>query len=113
MDETVDPIRDIDIINLELILADIAQVRTKIALQMNAKLSFLIYTNPESSPQLDKRMEKIKKDKKLYRDEIEAIGKLLVALGSGIPARLAGLDDAERAMVEGLQLLSMKKVEQA
>ena len=43
VDDTVDPLRDVDVINLELILADIAQV--------------------------EKRMAKIKKDAKLKKQD--------------------------------------------
>ena len=63
--------------------------------------------------QLEKRADKVKKDKKLYKDEIDVIAKLSEALEKGMPARLAGLDDAESALVQGLQLLSMKKVRSA
>lgn len=38
VDETVDPLRDVDVINLELVLADIAQVEKRLAkLKKDAK----------------------------------------------------------------------------
>ena len=60
--------------------------------------------------QIEKRMDKIKKDKKTYKDELEVLTKLSEALENGVPARSAGLEDTERELIEGLQLLSMKKV---
>jgi ribosome-binding ATPase YchF (GTP1/OBG family) len=55
VDETVDPLRDVEVINLELILADIAQV--------------------------EKRMAKVKKDAKLKKQdahEMSALEKVLI-----------------------------------
>jgi GTP-binding protein YchF len=84
VDSSVDPVRDMEVINLELILADLAQV--------------------------DKRLDKANKDKKGNKDELVALTKLSVAFNEGISARGAGLDESEQALVEGLQLLSMKPV---
>lgn len=55
-------------------------------------------------------MDKIKKDKRTYKDELEVLTKLSDALENGVPARSAGLEGAEIDLIEGLQLLSMKKV---
>ena len=84
VDTTVDPLRDIEVISLELVLADIAQ--------------------------LEKRLERAKKDKKITPEEVVALGKVNDALGGGKPARAAGLSKAEGELVKGLMLLTMKPV---
>ena len=84
VDTTVDPLRDIEVISLELVLADIAQ--------------------------LEKRLERAKKDKKITPEEVVALEKVNDALGGGKPARVAGLTKAEAELVKGLMLLTMKPV---
>ena len=84
VDTTVDPLRDIEVISLELVLADIAQ--------------------------LEKRLERAKKDKKITPEEVVALEKVNYALGGGKPARVAGLTQAEAELVKGLMLLTMKPV---
>jgi len=84
VDTTVDPLRDIEVISLELVLADIAQ--------------------------LEKRLERAKKDKKITTEEVVALEKVNDALGGGKPARVAGLTQAEAELVKGLMLLTMKPV---
>jgi hypothetical protein len=84
VDTTVDPLRDIEVISLELVLADIAQ--------------------------LEKRLERAKKDKKITPEEVVALEKVNDALGGGKPARVAGLTQAEAELVKGLMLLTMKPV---
>ena len=84
VDTTVDPLRDIEVISLELVLADIAQ--------------------------LEKRLERAKKDKKITPEEVVALEKVNDALGGGKPARGAGLTQAEAELVKGLMLLTMKPV---
>mmetsp|Transcript_10824 Transcript_10824/g.14975 ORF Transcript_10824/g.14975 Transcript_10824/m.14975 type:complete len:402 (+) Transcript_10824:47-1252(+) len=82
VDGTVDPVRDIDVIELELALSDLAQV--------------------------ERRALKAKKDKD--PDEMSALDKLATALDSGIQARYVDLSDAQKAAIKSLNLLTMKPV---
>lgn len=85
VDGSVDPLRDIDVINLELILADLAQV--------------------------EKRLEKAKKDKKsTSEDELLALEKINEALTAGKSARSVALTKNEKAAIKGMMLLTMKPV---
>lgn len=84
VDGTVDPLRDIEVISLELILADIAQI--------------------------EKRVEKARRDKKTPPQEMSALEKVSTALENSKPARLAGLTAEEAETVQGLTLLTMKPV---
>jgi len=84
VDGSVDPLRDIDVISLELVLSDMAQV--------------------------DRRLQKAKKDRKTNPVEVEALEKLAEGLDSGTPALRLDLSDEEWKTVEGLGLLSAKKV---
>eukprot|EP01039_Chlorochromonas_danica_P000201 gene201-214_t len=84
VDGTVDPLRDIEIISLELIFADIAQI--------------------------EKRLEKVRKDKKTPPEEVSALEKVNTALLAGKPARAAGLTDSEAETLKGLMLLTLKPV---
>ena len=84
VDGSVDPIRDMEVINLELILADAEQV--------------------------DKRLQKAKKDRKTAPEEIAVLEKLTETLGAGKKASEAGLNDDDKALVKSLMLLTMKPV---
>jgi len=84
VDGSVDPLRDIEVISLELILSDLGQV--------------------------ERRLQKASKDKKTDPNELSALQKLSGALDSGIPSRQVELSEEERASVHGLGLLSAKKV---
>ncbi len=83
---SVDPIRDIETIQIELALADLAS--------------------------LEKRKEKASRSAKSgdkdAKREIEIIEKLLPVLEDGRPARAAALDDDERAIVRRWFLLTTK-----
>jgi len=85
---SVDPLRDIEVISLELILADLAQV--------------------------ERRVERVRKDAKGKKDgaaeELSALEKLVPLLDAGEPARKAELDDDEWKRVQGLGLLSAKPI---
>ncbi len=85
---TVDPIRDIEIIHTELLLADIETVEKRI--EKNIKLSKT-------------------GDKKLL-EEIELLKKVRDGLNNDIPLRLLGLTDKEKECTEGLHLISAKPV---
>lgn len=84
VDGTVDPVRDADLINLELALADLAQV--------------------------EKRMYKVKKERKMDSKEGTALEKVNAVLNNNEPARNADLDDEEEEAIRGLGLLSRKKM---
>jgi len=88
VDGSVDPVRDADLINLELALADLAQV--------------------------EKRMMRVKKERK-GRDqasdskEASALEKIIEVLENNQPARKADLDEEEEESIKGLGLLTRKK----
>ena len=84
VDGTVDPVRDAELINLELALADLAQV--------------------------EKRMERVKKERKAETKEGTALAKVAEVLNANQPARKAELDDEEDAAIKGLGLLTRKKM---
>ena len=84
VDTTIDPLRDVEVISLELILADIVQV--------------------------EKRLEKVKKDKKVTVEELSALDKINSVLGNGKAARTADLTKDELDHIKGLMLLTMKPV---
>ncbi|MGF9917524.1 redox-regulated ATPase YchF [Paenibacillus ehimensis] len=84
----VDPISDIETINLELILADVDSV--------------------------DKRIERSRKnmkggDKK-YAQEVEVLERIKEALYNDKPARSVELSDEEKLLIRDLHLLTMKPV---
>jgi len=84
---SVDPVRDIDIINSELVLADIAALDKR-----------------KSS-----REKKAKSGDKEAKAEVELITKLLPHLDQGKPALTAELSDDERELMKEFFLLSSKK----
>ncbi len=88
VDGSVDPARDIDVINTELILADIETV-TKRA---------------------EKAAAMLKKGEKKYAIEAEAGQLLLKHLNDGKPARTCPLDKDQQAVVRDWFLLTSKKV---
>ncbi len=83
---SVDPIRDIDIIDTELILSDIELVERR----------------------MDKTAKAMKGDKSLAAEH-EFLTRLRDALSGGVPARSFPLeDDAQRAVLDDMPLLSAK-----
>ncbi|MBO0856931.1 MAG: redox-regulated ATPase YchF [Chloracidobacterium sp.] len=86
VEETINPRRDIETLNLELVLADLATV--------------------------EKRRERVTKQAKVgdkaAKEELELLDKLQAAFDDGKPARLAGLTDDEKAKAYHLFLLTMK-----
>mmetsp|Transcript_18360 Transcript_18360/g.18621 ORF Transcript_18360/g.18621 Transcript_18360/m.18621 type:complete len:423 (-) Transcript_18360:48-1316(-) len=84
VDGTIDPVRDAELINLELAFADLAQV--------------------------EKRLERAKKDAKKGGDpaELSALEKILVVLNEDKPARYADLTDDEEIAIKPLGLLTRK-----
>ena len=87
VDGSVDPVRDAELINLELAFADLAQV--------------------------EKRLERIKKDIKTGKateEEGSALQKIFDVLNNDEPARNADLDEAEELAIKSLGLLTRKKM---
>ncbi len=84
---SVDPLRDIGVINLELALADLAQIERRL-----------------------ERVRKQAKSDKTAQVELQALEKLQAALDEGKPARLVPLSPEEEAAIKGLGLLTRKKV---
>ena len=83
----IDPIRDIETINLELILADIETIEKKI----------------------DKVNKMLKADKK-YQEEFDLLNKMKKVLDEGQAARTVILSEEEKALLKETFLLTMKKV---
>ncbi len=87
VDGSINPIRDIETINLELIFADIETVQKRIE---NAK-------------------KKLKADKK-YQIEIDTFEKIKEALDNGKSARTVKLNEEEQEIVKDAFLLTMKPI---
>ena len=88
VDGSVDPARDIDVINTELILADIETVTKR----------------------TEKAAAMMKKGEKKFAVEAEAGQLLLEHLNAGKPARTCPLDKDQQAVVHDWFLLTSKKV---
>jgi ribosome-binding ATPase len=84
VDGSIDPIRDAELINLELCLADLVQV--------------------------EKRMERVAKDRKADPFEKTALEKVNAILNNNEPARNAELEDDEENAIKSLGLLTRKKM---
>lgn len=82
VDGTVDPVRDAELINLELAFADLAQVES--------------------------RLQRVKKDRKADPKEAGALEKVKEVLESDKPARYADLDEDEELAIKSLGLLTRK-----
>ena len=87
VDGSVDPVRDIDTINLELIFADIETVNKR----------------------LDKARKNLKADKK-YQVEIDLLEKILKVLEDGKSARTIDFNEDEQALVKDMFLLTTKPI---
>lgn len=85
---TIDPIHDIETINLELILADIESVERK----------------------LDRSRKNIKSGDKQVVAEVECLEKVIEILYQDKPARSIDLSDDEKLLIRDLHLLTMKPV---
>lgn len=84
---SVDPLRDIDIINLELALSDLSQVERRID-----------------------RARKQARTSKEIQIEVNGLEKIAVLLNEGKPARQAVLTEEELEAVKGLGLVTQKPV---
>ena len=87
VDGSVDPVRDIETINLELIFADIETVNKR----------------------LDKAKKNLKADKK-YQEEIDLLEKIKENLENGISARAIDFNEDEQALVKDMFLLTTKPI---
>ena len=87
VDGSIDPIRDIETINLELIFADIETVNKR----------------------LDKAKKNLKADKK-YQEEIDLLEKIKESLENGISARAIDFNEDEQALVKDMFLLTTKPI---
>lgn len=85
VDGTVDPVRDIEVINLELILADLAQVEKRIT-----------------------RLRKQAKNDKNARAEVELLEKICVVLNDGRSVRSMDLSEDDLLVIQQLGLLTSK-----
>ena len=88
VEDSVDPIRDIGIINLELILADLESVQKK----------------------YDRAFGMIKSGDKKYKIESDLLRRLLDRLENEKPVRGIDLNEEEQKYVDGLFLLTSKPV---
>lgn len=84
----VDPIGDIETINLELILADVESVEKRI----------------------DRSRKNMKGGDKKYAAEVECLERIKEALYNDQPARSVELSDEERLLLRDLHLITMKPV---
>lgn len=88
VDGSVEPYKDIEVINLELVLSDAEQVRKR----------------------RDRLVSDIRARVKGAVEEDAVLGKLEIAFASGTLALLAGLSDDEKKRVASLNLLTMKPI---
>ena len=85
--DDINPARDIETINLELILSDVEMLERRI----------------------DKTKKMLKGDKK-YQKDIDLFERVLAALNEGKPARSVECDDDEKAILSEVALLTNKPV---
>ena len=86
---SIDPLRDIEVINTELLLADLDSI--------------------EKKKKKTEKLAKTTKDKELLA-EYAVIEKVFVALEKGLPARSVEITDEEVSILKSLQLLTAKPV---
>ncbi|MEB3175626.1 MAG: redox-regulated ATPase YchF [Cyanobacteriota bacterium] len=84
---SVDPARDMEVINLELALADLAQVERRL-----------------------ERARKQAKGNKDFQTEVAALERILAELNEGQPARTVELSEEEEALLRPLGLLTRKPI---
>jgi hypothetical protein len=84
---SVEPLRDIEVINIELALADLSQIERRI----------------------DRTRKQIRTSKEAQL-ELSALERLAAALNEGKPARSVSLNEEEAALIEPLGLLTSKPI---
>lgn len=89
VDGDVNPIRDIEVINLELILADLEIIQNRL-------------NKTSKKAQMTKNKEELK--------EIELLERIKENLEKNIPARKLGLDEEEKKIISSLNLITLKPV---
>lgn len=87
VDGSIDPIRDIEVINLELIFSDLEMIERRI----------------------DRTKKAMKGDKSLAK-ELELLERVKAALEDGKPARILDYDEDEMAIMKDIFLITMKPV---
>jgi GTP-binding protein YchF len=87
VDGSVDPVRDMEVINLELILSDLAQAEKRI----------------------ERAQKDVRKDK-AFQHEVDALELLIPVLNEGHPARSVELDADQKAAIKHLGLLTRKPI---
>lgn len=87
VDGKVDPLRDIETINLELIFADLEVLEKRII-----------------------RTEKAMKSDKTLKDELDILVRIKEGLENGVSARAIPLTDEEKEKIKDVELLSMKPI---
>lgn len=87
VDGSVDPVRDLETINLELIFSDIEALERRIA-----------------------KTEKLLKGDKTLAGELEVLNRVKAALEEGRTARTVELSDDEKAVLADVSLLTLKPV---
>lgn len=87
VDGSVDPVRDIETINLELILSDLEMVEKRI-----------------------KKLEKEAKANKNLKAELDLMERVLATLEEGKSVRTLDLSDEDMAVLAGYSLLSLKPI---
>ena len=87
VDGNIDPLRDIETINFELILSDLELVEKVLA-----------------------KREKVAKSDKSARSEVELLKRIKEVLEEGKSARVLNLHDEEKALLKTYQLLSTKPI---
>ena len=87
VDGNVNPLRDIETINLELIFSDLEILERRIV-----------------------RTEKAMKGDKTLAEELAVLNKIKAALEEGVSARAVALTAEEKALIDDVELLSMKPI---
>ena len=87
VDGSIDPIRDIETINLELVFADLETVNKRL-----------------------ERAKKLLKGDKTYKAEIDLLEKVKETLEQGKPARILELSEEEKEIIKYSFLLTMKPI---
>ena len=89
VDGSVDPIRDIEVINVELVLSDLEIVTSRI-------------NRIGKKAMTTKNKDDVK--------EIELLERIKVALESNIPVRKLGLDEEEKKLISSFNLITLKPI---
>ncbi|KXS40105.1 MAG: GTP-binding protein YchF [Candidatus Frackibacter sp. T328-2] len=85
---SIDPIRDIETINTELVLADLETIENRI----------------------EKTERMLKTGEKKYKEEMEVLEKVIAALEEGEPIRSVDLSTEEKTVIKDCHLLTIKPI---